>query len=113
MLAALDETRDLGRQIRDVLEAGDCDAFAVLMHEHWERKRARSVGMSNPDIDRWYQIARSAGALGGKLVGAGAGGFLLLYAHEPQRVRAAMTEAGLREVVFRFDLDGSVVLARS
>ena len=82
------------------------------MHEHWERKRKRSAGMSNATIDEWYELAMRNGALGGKLVGAGAGGFLLFYAADPRRVRAAMAAAGLREVGFGFDHDGSVVLAR-
>lgn len=113
MLRALDETKALGAQIRTELEVGNCDGFAQLMHQHWLNKRERSAGMSNPEIDQWYEIARSAGAIGGKLVGAGAGGFLMLYAPNPQQVRSAMSATGLREVVFRFDLDGSVVLARS
>jgi D-glycero-alpha-D-manno-heptose-7-phosphate kinase len=59
------------------LEAGDLRGFAELMHVHWERKRARTVGMSNRQIDDYYELARANGALGGKLIGAGGGGFLL------------------------------------
>ncbi len=113
MLANLDYVRDLGRRIGLALEAGDSVAFAELMHEHWEHKRARSKGISNPEIDQWYETARANGAIGGKLVGAGAGGFLLFYAEDPRRLRAAMAECGLPEVRFGFDHDGSVVLARS
>jgi D-glycero-alpha-D-manno-heptose-7-phosphate kinase len=83
------------------------------MDEHWSHKRKRTQGISNAQIDEWYAIARANGALGGKLVGAGAGGFMLFYAEDPRRVRRAMTEAGLPEVRFGFDHDGSVVLARS
>jgi D-glycero-alpha-D-manno-heptose-7-phosphate kinase len=83
------------------------------MHEHWEHKKKRSNAMSNPNIDRWYDVGRENGALGGKLVGAGAGGFLLFYTREPRRLRSAMTAEGLAEVRFRFDIDGSVVLVRS
>ncbi|MDA3039373.1 MAG: galactokinase [Actinomycetota bacterium] len=113
MLENLDRTKEMGFRIRDVLEAGDCEAFGHLMHEHWMNKRGRSSGMSNNDIDAWYQMALDAGAIGGKLVGAGAGGFLMVYAPDPQRVRAALADSGLFEVPFRFDLDGSIVLARS
>lgn len=113
MLDNLDRTKTMGYQIRDSLEQGDCEAFGHLMHEHWMNKRGRSVGMSNDSIDNWYRSALDAGAIGGKLVGAGAGGFLMVYAPDPQRVRAALADSGLAEVPFRFDLDGSIVLARS
>ncbi|MFN0029664.1 MAG: galactokinase [Acidimicrobiales bacterium] len=112
MRAALEFTQELGLRIKDALEAGRTTEFAGLMHEHWEYKRRRSEGMSNPDIDRWYELARGAGARGGKLVGAGAGGFLLFYAEEPQRLRAAMSAEGLNEVRFFFDHDGSTVVVR-
>jgi D-glycero-alpha-D-manno-heptose-7-phosphate kinase len=112
MRAALDFTHQLGIRIKDSLEAGRTAEFADLMHEHWEYKRRRSEGMSNPDIDRWYELARREGARGGKLVGAGAGGFLLFYAEEPQRLRAALTAEGLNEVRFFFDHDGSTVIVR-
>jgi len=102
--------KQLGRQIRAVLEQGKPASFGELMHEHWERKRKRSAGMSNPKIDEWYERGRQAGALGGKLVGAGGGGFLMFYAPEPQRVRAAMADAKLEEVRFRFDFDGTRVV---
>jgi D-glycero-alpha-D-manno-heptose-7-phosphate kinase len=113
MIANLDYVNDLGHRIGSALESGDTVKFAELMHEHWTYKRQRSDGITNPQIDEWYDIARRNGALGGKLVGAGAGGFLLFYAEEPRRLRCAMTETGLPEVRFGFDHDGSVVLARS
>jgi D-glycero-alpha-D-manno-heptose-7-phosphate kinase len=113
MLANLDQVRDLGRQIGDALVAGDTAGFGKLMHEHWLRKRERSAGITNSDIDRWYELALANGAVGGKLVGAGAGGFLLFYADSPRCLRAAMADGGLPEVRFGFDHDGSVVLARS
>jgi D-glycero-alpha-D-manno-heptose-7-phosphate kinase len=113
MIANLDYVNDLGHRIGSALESGDTMKFAELMHEHWMYKRQRSDGITNPQIDDWYDIARRNGALGGKLVGAGAGGFLLFYAEEPRRLRRAMMETGLPEVRFGFDHDGSVVLARS
>lgn len=112
MLANLDATKALGGEIREVLEAGRPAEFGRLMHEHWIRKRARSAGMSNPSIDRCYERGMEAGAIGGKLVGAGTGGFLMFYAENPRNLRAAMTAEGLQETRFVFDLDGSMVLAR-
>jgi D-glycero-alpha-D-manno-heptose-7-phosphate kinase len=82
------------------------------MDEHWQYKRTRSAGMSNDMIDEWYRIALDNGAVGGKLVGAGAGGFLLFYADDAVALRTAMASKGLTETRFRFDFDGSVVLAR-
>jgi len=86
--------------------------FGTLMNEHWERKRTRSSGMSNELIDDLYKLGLDNGAVGGKLVGAGAGGFLMFYADDPSRLRAAMSDAGLAETRFTFDLDGSIVLTR-
>jgi D-glycero-alpha-D-manno-heptose-7-phosphate kinase len=113
MIANLDYVQELGRRIGAALQAGETHEFADLMHEHWEHKRKRSSGISSGEIDQWYQLARDNGARGGKLVGAGAGGFLLFYAEDPARVRRSMAEAGLTEVRFGFDFDGAVVLARS
>jgi D-glycero-alpha-D-manno-heptose-7-phosphate kinase len=110
MVDNLHYVKELGRRSRDALERGAPETFGEIMHEHWERKRKRSTGMSNPQIDEWYEHGRNAGAIGGKLVGAGGGGFLMFYAPDPQRVRAAMAEAGLEEVRFRFDFDGTRVV---
>ena len=107
MVANLDYVKELGRRSRAALEQGKPALFGEIMHEHWEGKRKRSSGMSNPKIDEWYELGRNAGAIGGKLVGAGGGGFLMFYAPEPNRVRQAMAGAGLEEVRFRFDFDGT------
>jgi D-glycero-alpha-D-manno-heptose-7-phosphate kinase len=112
MLDNLHAIADIGRKVREALEAGDTHKFAELMHEHWEMKRGRSTGMSTNNIDRWYALGRANGAVGGKLVGAGAGGFLMFYASEPKAVRAAMGQEGLMELRFTFDHDGSTVLVR-
>jgi D-glycero-alpha-D-manno-heptose-7-phosphate kinase len=103
---------ELGREIRKALVAGDNKQFARLMHEHWQRKRRRSETMSNDAINRWYDAAIANGAIGGKLVGAGGGGFLLFYANDVAGVRQAMTEEGLDEIRFKFDFEGSTVLIR-
>lgn len=110
MVANLDYVKELGYRSKQAFESGKLNTFGEIMHEHWERKRKRSTGMSNPKIDEWYELGRNAGAIGGKLVGAGGGGFLMFYAPEPQKVRAAMAGAGLEEVRFRFDFDGTRVV---
>lgn len=109
----LDETKNLGLKIREELLAGHPSAFGDLMNEHWQRKRRRSAGMSNPRIDELYEIGMANGAVGGKLVGAGAGGFLMFYAEQPQLLRTKFRSLGLQEVLFRFDHDGTTLLTRS
>jgi D-glycero-alpha-D-manno-heptose-7-phosphate kinase len=113
MSANLAFIKSLGVRSRDALEAGDVRTFAELMNEHWEYKKRRSRSISNEHIDRCYEVAMESGALGGKLVGAGAGGFLMFYAKDTESLRAVMAEQGLSEVRFQFDHDGSAVLARS
>jgi D-glycero-alpha-D-manno-heptose-7-phosphate kinase len=110
MLANLHYIKEIGLRSQQALEAGDTALFGELMHEHWEHKKRRSTGMSNPRIDEWYDLARAHGAIGGKLVGAGGGGFLLFYSENHRRLREAMSKAGLQEVRFRFDFEGTKVL---
>jgi D-glycero-alpha-D-manno-heptose-7-phosphate kinase len=105
--------KQLGYESKDALEQGDLRRFAELMHVHWEHKKARSNGMTNPCIDQYYALARDNGALGGKLIGAGGGGFLMFYTEDKTRLRRVMTEAGLRETRFRFDFEGTRVMAQS
>lgn len=112
MLENLHAMARIGVGVRQALESGDVRSFAALMHEHWELKRQRSGGMSSGVIDRWYEIGRANSALGGKLVGAGGGGFLMFYATDPPALRAAMASAGLSELRFAFDHDGSTVMVR-
>ena len=102
--------KDLGFQSKEALESGNLRRFAELMNVHWEHKKKRSGSMSNGQIDEWYRLAREHGALGGKLIGAGGGGFLMFYARDNVRLRKAMTAAGLREVRFRFDFEGTKVV---
>jgi len=110
MLANLHYVKDLGIRSQRALETGDCAQFGELMHEHWEHKKRRSKEMSNPQIDDWYELGRRNGAIGGKLVGAGGGGFLLFYTEDRKRLRQAMARAGLEEVRFRYDFEGTKVL---
>lgn len=110
MLSNLHFVKDLGYRSRDALEAGKASLLGELMHEHWEHKKRRSGGMSNPQIDEWYELGRKNGAVGGKLVGAGGGGFLMFYASDRNKLRHAMARAGLEEVRFRFDFEGTKVV---
>lgn len=110
MLANLDRVKELGYRTRDAFERDDLGTWGEIMHEHWEAKKKRSANMSNPQIDEWYELARNNGAIGGKLVGAGGGGFLLFYTTQPDRVRAAMARVPLEEVRVQIDLDGTRVL---
>jgi D-glycero-alpha-D-manno-heptose-7-phosphate kinase len=113
MLKNLHYVKELGYRSRDALESGDPALFGELMHEHWEHKKRRSGGMSNPKIDEWYQLAMANGAVGGKLVGAGGGGFLMFYARDRNLLRHTMAHAGLEEVRFRFDFEGSKIVLSS
>jgi len=110
MVDNLHFVKELGYRSKEALEQGDLHEFAELMRVHWEYKKQRSGAMSNGDIDRWYQLALENGALGGKLIGAGGGGFLMFYAEEKRRLRQAMTAEGLREVRFGFDFEGTKVV---
>ena len=110
MMANLNYIKDVGRRSMQALEAGKCSLFGELMHEHWEYKKQRSKGMTNLQIDEWYELGRANGAVGGKLVGAGGGGFLMFYAHDRVKLRQTMAHAGLEEVRFRFDFEGTKVI---
>jgi D-glycero-alpha-D-manno-heptose-7-phosphate kinase len=110
MLNNLHYVKEMGLRSRNALENGKTAEFGEIMREHWEHKKKRSDGMSNPEIDEWYEIARENGAIGGKLVGAGGGGFLMFYAEDRSKLRKAMAHAGLEEVRFRFDFEGTKIL---
>jgi D-glycero-alpha-D-manno-heptose-7-phosphate kinase len=113
MIENLHFVKELGFRSKEAFERGDLRCFAELMNVHWERKKRRSRHMSNPQIDEWYELARRNGALGGKLIGAGGGGFLMFYTEEKTRLRHVMRAAGLREVRIRFDSEGTTVLQQS
>ena len=108
MLENLHRTKAMGLESRSLLESGDLERFAELMHEHWENKRERSPGMANENIDRLYTLAQRSGVIGGKLVGAGGGGFLLVYASRPDDTRQAMRAAGVKELRFELDFQGAI-----
>jgi D-glycero-alpha-D-manno-heptose-7-phosphate kinase len=108
VIDSLHQVKRIGYEIKAALEVGDTDRFGRLMDEHWQMKKRRSTQMSNPDIDRWYESGLRAGALGGKILGAGGGGFLLFYCptESHQALRQTMDEAGLKETRFSFDMEG-------
>jgi len=113
MLENLHFVKDMGYRSRQALESGNLLEFAELMNVHWEYKKHRSVAMSNSKIDEWYKLALASGAMGGKLIGAGGGGFLMFYAEEKARLRQAMVNTGLQEVRFRFDFEGTKAVVQS
>jgi len=110
MLNNLHYVKDLGYRSRNALMDGNTQLFGELMHEHWEQKKRRSSGMSNPTIDEWYELGMKNGASGGKLVGAGGGGFLMFMAHDRNKLRHSMAQAGLEEVRFKFDFEGTKII---
>jgi D-glycero-alpha-D-manno-heptose-7-phosphate kinase len=112
VIESLHEIKRLGYQIKAALEQGELDHFGLLLHQHWLAKKQRSAKMSNSRIDAWYEQGRKAGALGGKILGAGGGGFLMFYCPAQHRLalRRAMEAEGLFEMNFQFDLEGAKVL---
>jgi len=110
MLDNLHYVKELGYRSKKTLEDGRPAEFGEILHEHWLHKKKRSSGMSNPQVDEWYELGRANGAVGGKLVGAGGGGFLMFYAQDRNKLRHAMARAGLEEVRFRFDFEGTKIL---
>lgn len=113
MINNLHYVKEMGHRSKEALESGQTKKFGEIMHEHWGHKKRRSKGMSNPKIDTWYEHGRANGAVGGKLVGAGGGGFLMFYAEDRPRLRKAMREIGLTEVRFGFDFEGTKVIVES
>lgn len=112
MLKNLHFVKDLGRRSMDALVSDDLQGFGKMMDEHWQYKKRRSGAMSNQQIDDWYRLAMSEGATGGKLIGAGGGGFLMFHAQDKRRLRHAMLGQGLKELRFRFDFEGTKVVAQ-
>ena len=106
----LNFVKELGYKSKDALESGKISLFGELMNEHWENKKKRSLNMSNSIINEWYNIAIKNGALGGKLVGAGGGGFLMFLADDKSKLRKALAATDLQEVRFRFDFEGTKLL---
>ncbi len=111
VVESLREIKDIGVEISDAISKGNLRRFGELLDVHWQSKKRLAEGISNPQIDAWYELAKQNGAIGGKISGAGGGGFLMLYCEDNKvRLREAMRTAGLRELKFRFDFEGSKVV---
>lgn len=111
VLSNLREIKDIGLEIRDTIAKGNLTRFGELLDRHWQSKKRLANGITNPQIDDWYELAKQNGAIGGKISGAGGGGFLMLYCESGQcLLREAMKRAGLRELNFRFEFEGSKVV---
>lgn len=103
--------RDIGLEIKKALEQGETKRFGQWLNVHWETKKKFTNKMSSPEIDKYYETALKNGALGGKLVGAGGGGFLLFYCEDKKRqLREAISKLGLKELPFRLDMEGCKIL---
>ncbi|MBT9132935.1 MAG: D-glycero-alpha-D-manno-heptose 7-phosphate kinase [Firmicutes bacterium] len=115
MIQNLHQIKEIGLETRRHLEKGQVSMLGELFHVHWETKKKRSSNISYPFIDECYEVARKNGALGGKLIGAGGGGFLMFYCNnsDKPRVIAAMQKMGLRWERFRFDFDGAKILVNT
>ncbi len=113
MFENLHYVKELAVASRRYLEEGKLSDYANLMDVHWQHKRKRSASMSNEKIDHWYDLAMKNGALGGKLIGAGGGGFLMFYSEDKSRLRRVLTKEGLAEVRFRFDFEGTRLIAQN
>ncbi len=111
VVTSLHRIREIGEEAKIALESGNIHRFGQLLDVHWQTKKNLSSKVSRPEIDRWYALARANGALGGKIMGAGGGGFFMFYAEgNKSKLRQAMKREGLREMRFKFDLEGSKVL---
>jgi D-glycero-alpha-D-manno-heptose-7-phosphate kinase len=112
VVESLHRTKELGYQIKEALEEGDLERFGLLLDEHWQNKKRRSNKISDSKIDQWYEVVKACGGLGGKIMGAGGGGFFMFYCPNncKGKIRKALAEAGLREMPYDFDFDGAKVL---
>lgn len=107
MLKNLDNVKKLGRLTKDILNNGNLYDYGLLLNEHWKIKKKRSKEMSNPKINYLYDIAKNNGAIGGKLIGAGGGGFLMFYTEDPNKLREIMKKNNIQELSFNFDFEGT------
>ncbi len=112
-LDAMHKIKEIGLEIKKCLFSGDIDQIGNLMHDHWTIKKKVSTNMSNPSIDAWYNLAVTQGALGGKIMGAGGGGFFVFIVKKGSRtsLKNALEKSGLKHMDFKFDFEGVKVLA--
>ena len=109
-ISVLREIKQMAFQARKVLEAGDFDAFGSLLHQTWELKKKMAGSISNVMINQIYETARRAGAVGGKVTGAGGGGFILLYVPYEKQLAVRHALRDLQELPFRLESDGTKVI---
>jgi D-glycero-alpha-D-manno-heptose-7-phosphate kinase len=114
-VAALHEIKAMAQSTIRLLRSGDLDGFGRVLHESWQAKKRLAKGISSPQIEAWYALAQQHGAIGGKITGAGGGGFLMLYCAEDARdgITAALEDEGLVRMDSHFDRGGAVVLMDS
>jgi D-glycero-alpha-D-manno-heptose-7-phosphate kinase len=110
MIDNLNLVKAMGYQTKDCLEKGKIEEFGEIMNTHWKIKKQRSSKMTNSQIDEWYEYALKHGAIGGKIIGSGGGGFLMFLAENPNKLREAMKKTKLEEVRFKFDFEGTRAL---
>lgn len=112
VIDSLHRTKELGYRIKETLEQGDLESFGLLLDEHWQNKKRRSQKISDSRLDEFYEIVKGCGCLGGKVMGAGGGGFFMFYCPNASKskVRNALLRTGLREMSYDFDYEGAKVL---
>jgi D-glycero-alpha-D-manno-heptose-7-phosphate kinase len=111
VVQSLHAIKEMGREILEMIERGDLTSFGLALDRHWQVKKKLASKVSNPRFDQIYDLAKANGALGGKISGAGGGGFFLLYTEKRHaQLREALRGAGLREMRYRFEFDGTKVL---
>jgi len=110
MISNLDLIKEMGYQTKDCLEKGKIEEFGKIMNTHWKIKKQRSSKITNPQIDEWYEYALKNGAIGGKIIGSGGGGFLMFLSENPNQLRNAMKKTGMEEIRFKFDFEGTRAL---
>lgn len=110
MINNLHYVKELGYRSLEAIESGNLHSLGIIMHEHWQHKKKRSGLMSNSDIDTWYELGMNNGAIGGKLIGAGGGGFLLFYTEEKNKLLSALKNTGLHDIKIKFDYEGAKIL---
>ncbi len=110
MINSLKKIKAIGYQVKNFLEKGDFESFGEIMNDHWHEKKKRSKIMSNSKINYWYEGALKNGAIGGKLVGAGGGGFLMFYARNKEMLQNYFFKLGVEEIKFKFDFEGTKII---
>jgi D-glycero-alpha-D-manno-heptose-7-phosphate kinase len=111
VIESLHKIKEMGYEVKKILESGDIDRYGELLHVHWETKKKMSNKISSSELDEIYELARKNGALGGKIIGAGGGGFFLFYCNNNRtKLREVLEKVGLKFMRFRFDFEGTKVI---